>query len=63
MAVHYVGGEPTRITCYTQRKNVNRWLCKEKPKLNWPSVDVIFDCVSFVVSVVAVIAFVAMWFI
>lgn len=63
MAVHYVGGEPTRITCYTQRKNVNRWLCKEKPKVHWPSVDVILDCASFVASVVAVIALAVMCFI
>lgn len=58
MAVRYVGGKPTRITCYTQRKNTDRWMHESKPKLHLPRVEII-GCTVIGITVISVL----IWFV
>ena len=37
VGVRYVGGEPTRITSYRVRKNVNRWMYRKEEKSKVPA--------------------------
>lgn len=62
MAVHYVGGEPTRITCYTERKNTNRWMHESKPRLRLPRVEIIGFAVIGIIVIPVLIWFVATCF-
>ena len=62
MAVHYVGDKPTRITCYTQRKNIDRWMSKPKAKMRLPSFDDVLYSLAFVVSSAVVVAFILVCF-
>lgn len=62
MAVRYVGGEPTRITCDTWRKNTTRFM--EIPKNKHINFDpeLIFCAIVDIISVVAIIVFIIVCF-
>lgn len=62
MAVRYVGGKPTRITCYTERKNTDRWMYESKQKLHLPRVEIIGFTAIVVTVTPVLIWFVAMCF-
>lgn len=62
MAVHYVGGEPTRITCYTQRKSTERWMSRPKASMRLPSLGDILYVTTTIVSGIVVIAFILVCF-
>lgn len=62
MAVHYVGDEPTRITCYTERKNITRWMSKPSPRMKLPSFEDILYVVTTIVAVMVVFVFIFVCF-
>lgn len=62
MAVHYVGDKPTRITSYTQRKNIDRWMSKPKARMQLPSFSDTLCSLAFVVSSAVVVAFILVCF-
>lgn len=62
MAVRYVGGKPTRIACYTERKNIDRWMHEAKPRLRLPRVEIIGFAVIGITVIPVLIWFVAMCF-
>lgn len=62
MAVRYVGGDPNRITSYTQRKNIDRWMSKPKAKMHLPSLEDALCSLAFVVSSAVVVAFILVCF-
>ena len=62
MGARYVGGEPTRITSYSQRKNIDRWMSKPKAKMQLPGFDDVLCGIAFVVSSAVVVAFILVCF-
>lgn len=62
MGTRYVGGEPTRVTSYSQRKNVERWMSRPKARMQMPSFDDVLCGIGFVLSTVVVVAFILVCF-
>lgn len=62
MGVRYVGGKSNRIICYTQRKNIDRWMSKPKVRMQLPSFDEVLNGMAFVVSSAVVVAFILVCF-
>ena len=60
MAVHYVGGKPTRVTCYTKRKNADRWMQIPKHQRMPMNGELIFLNIMGVVVCMLLVWFVAM---
>lgn len=60
MSVHYVGGEPTRITCYTARKNTTRFMHEPKQKIHLPSSELVLCAVISIAVITFLVWFVAM---
>lgn len=62
MGIRYVGGKPTRIISYSQRKNIDRWMSKPKARMQLPSWEDILYCIATVVSAIVVLAFILVCF-
>lgn len=62
MGMRYVGGNPNRVTSYSQRKNIDRWMSKPKARMQLPSFDEVLNGMAFVVSSAVVVAFILVCF-
>ena len=62
MGIRYVGGQPTRVTSYSQRKTTDRWMYGTKQKVQLPSFSDALYGAAFVVTTVVVVAFILVCF-